>query len=47
MVDGDAYTISNASLEFAAVPEPSTYAVLTGFLGLGLVMARRRFKNLS
>ncbi|NDV61717.1 PEP-CTERM sorting domain-containing protein [Puniceicoccales bacterium CK1056] len=43
MVDGDAYTISNASLEFTAVPEPSTYALLSGMLALGAILMRRRF----
>lgn len=42
LVDGDAYTISNASLEFAAVPEPSTFALISGLVILGLVSARRR-----
>jgi len=35
-----AITVDNVS--FAAVPEPSSYALLAGFIGLGWVMIRRR-----
>ena len=42
MVPGDAYTISNASLEFTAVPEPATYALVFGILSVGVGWMRRR-----
>jgi hypothetical protein len=32
-------------IAFTAVPEPSTYALLAGFLALGLVMVRRRVRS--
>lgn len=35
---------TTAALDAAVVPEPSTYALLAGFLALGLVMLRRRQK---
>lgn len=45
MVAGDAYTVSNASLEFTAVPEPSTYALVSGILAVGVILLRHRFRR--
>jgi hypothetical protein len=42
MVVGDAYTVSGASLEFSAIPEPSTYVLLSGLFVLGVVALRRQ-----
>lgn len=39
---GGGDTIAVGSLTLTAVPEPSTYALLAGFLTLGLVLIRRR-----
>jgi hypothetical protein len=45
LIDGDTYTISNASLEFAAaVPEPSTVAAIGGVLVFTVVLLRRRMR---
>jgi hypothetical protein len=42
MVEGDAWTISDAALQFTAVPEPSTYVAISGLFALGIVFLRRR-----
>jgi hypothetical protein len=39
-ITGDAYTLDNVTV--TAVPEPSTYALLAGFMTLGLILWRRR-----
>jgi hypothetical protein len=39
---GLAFDMTNFSANLAAVPEPSTYALLAGFATLGLVLFRRR-----
>ena len=38
------FGIDNLVITGAAVPEPSTYAILAGFAAFGLVMVRRRRK---
>jgi hypothetical protein len=40
---GDQVTFDN--IEIAAVPEPSTFALIGGFLALGLVLVRRRLRD--
>jgi hypothetical protein len=41
-VRGDSSSVSWGGTGLTAVPEPSTYALLAGFLTLGLVLLRRR-----
>lgn len=38
----DSFTITQAKLQYTAIPEPSTYAALAGLGALGLVLWRRR-----
>lgn len=42
MVQTDAYTISNASLQFTAIPEPSSFAFISGLLFVTMAVLRRR-----
>jgi hypothetical protein len=42
LVANDTYTISNASLQFTAVPEPSTYGFALGIVAMAFLWMRRR-----
>jgi hypothetical protein len=42
---GDSFSGSIPAMQITVVPEPSTYALLAGFLTLGVVLVRRRLKD--